>query len=167
MVSQLQQNHPVALCVFGFRYCSWLWAFPRFFFFLFSPCVSFFFFLFLFSFLFSFFFFPSPLLFLPSDSLGCGADPRVWSLGPFQWRLWLSRRKLNHFGRDTLLPLLGWLHCPYLGFCFLPHPSFLTLCLPSFFSSSPPLFFFFFFLPLPFFPRCMLMPIGAARCDWA
>ena len=140
MVSQLQQNHPVALRVFGLRYCSWLWAFPPSFFFPPLEC-SFFF-------LFSFFFFPSPLLFLPSDSLGCGADPRVWSLGPFQWRLWLSRRKLNHFGRDTLLSLLGWLHCPYLGFCFLPHPSFLTLCLPSFFPSSPR----FFFSSPSFFP---------------
>ena len=55
-------------------------------------------------------------------------------------------------------PFLSHFVSPLL-FLFLP---------PFFFFLSFPLFFFsllFFFLPLPFFPRCMLMPIGAARCD--
>ena len=54
-------------------------------------------------------------------------------------------------------PFLSHFVSPLL-FLFLP---------PFFFSLFPPLFLLspFFFSSLPFFPRCMLMHIGAARCD--
>ena len=155
MVSQLQQNHPVALRVFGLRYCSWLWAFPPLLFFLplSVPFFSFFFFL-----------LPLPSPFSPFGFLGLWGGSSGVVTGALSVEALIVSKETKPLRSRHTLVFTGMAALSLPGFLLPPSPFLSHFVSPLLFPFLPPVFFF---LPLPFFLRSMLMPIGAARCDWA
>lgn len=138
------------------------------------PLLSFFFFPLACSFFFLFLL-PLPSSFSPFGFLGLWGGSSGVVTGALSVEALIVSKETKPLRSRHTLVFTGMAALSLPGFLLPPSPFLSHFVSPLLFLFLPPFFFFslspsfsslsFFFSSLPFFPRCMLMHIGAARCD--